>query len=367
MRLNPRVTGDFTGDGARNLHALEEETGRRFFFEGSEGLPLDHFAITQEGTREEVETQAVPFPEGDEVHVHIVEPHMYNVDDAVAKIDGYMIEVVNAIPYVGEKRLVRIEEAGRTGAPRRARRRRGRGGRRRWPSPAPRPPRSAPAGGRGPPPRRRRSAAAEAARRRPSRKPEDGARGGRRATAPGTATTNARIEASAPRPQRRTAPFACQGRSQRVSADTMPRDHYRLRRHQDRRQAVPRRGGQTLLVERLPDDEGAKIALEPLLYSGGKDTLFESADLGRVKVEAKILGHERGPKLRVFKFKPKRGYKRTTGHRQELTRLEVTGITRRPRLVGIEEEDGRGGREWLIRRASAPAATAATPTPSASA
>ena len=36
--------------------------------------------------------------------------------------------------------------------------------------------------------------------------------------------------------------------------------------------------------------------------------------------------HERGPKLRIVKFKPKRGYKRRTGHRQELTRIEVTGI-----------------------------------------
>jgi ribonuclease G len=116
VRINPRVTSYFTGDGARNLHALEEETGRRFFFEGSEGLPLEHFAITQEGTREAIETEAVPFSEGDEVHVHIVEPHMYNDDDAVAKVDGYMIEVVNAIPYVGEKKLVLIEEAGRTGA-----------------------------------------------------------------------------------------------------------------------------------------------------------------------------------------------------------------------------------------------------------
>ena len=41
----------------------------------------------------------------------------------------------------------------------------------------------------------------------------------------------------------------------------------------------------------------------------------------------KIVGHERGPKLRVFKFKPKRGYKRTTGHRSELTRIEVTSIS----------------------------------------
>jgi ribonuclease G len=116
VRLNPRVTQYFTGDGARNLHALEEETGRRFFFEGSEGLPLIHFAVTQEGAREEIEQQAVPFQAGDEVHVHIVEPHMYNEDDAVAKVDGYVIEVVNAIPFVGEKKLVHIEEAGRTQA-----------------------------------------------------------------------------------------------------------------------------------------------------------------------------------------------------------------------------------------------------------
>jgi large subunit ribosomal protein L21 len=85
--------------------------------------------------------------------------------------------------------------------------------------------------------------------------------------------------------------------------------------------------GTTLLVDRLKDDEGAAIDLVPLLYAGGKDTVFEGSDLGRVKVKAKVLTHERGPKLRIFKFKPKRGYKRTTGHRSELTRIEVTGIS----------------------------------------
>jgi large subunit ribosomal protein L21 len=84
--------------------------------------------------------------------------------------------------------------------------------------------------------------------------------------------------------------------------------------------------GTTLLVERLTDDEGAKIALEPLLYADGDKSLFGADDLGKVKVEATVVGHERGPKIRVFKFKPKRGYKRTTGHRQELTRIQVTGI-----------------------------------------
>jgi large subunit ribosomal protein L21 len=83
--------------------------------------------------------------------------------------------------------------------------------------------------------------------------------------------------------------------------------------------------GQTLLVERLPDDEGATVALQPMLYRSD-ETVFDADGLAKVKVEAKIVGHERGEKLRVFKFKPKRGYKRSAGHRQELTRIEVTDI-----------------------------------------
>jgi large subunit ribosomal protein L21 len=83
--------------------------------------------------------------------------------------------------------------------------------------------------------------------------------------------------------------------------------------------------GQSLLIERLPEDDGAKVKLEPLLYVDGSDVV-DGADIGRVTVEARILAHERGPKLRIVKFKPKRGYKRRTGHRQDLTRIEVTGI-----------------------------------------
>jgi ribonuclease G len=116
LQINPRVSAVFTRDGARILRQLEEQTGKWFHFEGSEGLPLDHFAITLEGTRDEVAERALPFREGDEVFVTIVEPHMYNVDDAVAKIDGYIVSVTGGGRHVGEKRLVRIDEVGRTAA-----------------------------------------------------------------------------------------------------------------------------------------------------------------------------------------------------------------------------------------------------------
>ncbi len=116
VRMNPRVSVQFTGDGARVLRQLEEETRKQFYFVGSEGLPIDHFEVLRKGTADEIAEEAIPFAEGDEVMVHVVEPHMYNVDDAVAKIDGYIISVTGGGALVGRKVLVRIDQAGRTEA-----------------------------------------------------------------------------------------------------------------------------------------------------------------------------------------------------------------------------------------------------------
>ncbi len=83
--------------------------------------------------------------------------------------------------------------------------------------------------------------------------------------------------------------------------------------------------GESLLVERLRAEKGSSVTLHPLLYVDGQKVL-DGQDAAKVTVQARVVGHERGPKLRVVKFKPKRGYKRRTGHRQELTRLEVRSI-----------------------------------------
>ena len=103
--------------------------------------------------------------------------------------------------------------------------------------------------------------------------------------------------------------------------------------------------GDSLVVDRLREDEGAKVALEPLLLADGADkTVFEPDDLAKVKVEAVVTGHERGKKIHVLKFKPKRGYRKRTGYRSELTRLEIGEIkllTRKPAAKKkTEAEDG---------------------------
>jgi large subunit ribosomal protein L21 len=120
--------------------------------------------------------------------------------------------------------------------------------------------------------------------------------------------------------------------------------------------------GQSLLVERLPDDDGAKVGLEPLLYVDGAEVI-DGDGLSQVKVEARVVGHERGPKLRVVKFKPKRGYKRRTGHRQELTRLEVTAV----KLAARRSSAKREPRPIAAEPAPTPASAAAPKAPEATA
>jgi ribonuclease G len=116
VQVHPRVAAILIGGGGKPLRELEDETGKVFHFHGTEGSPLDTFAITDEGTRDEIEHRALPFKKGEEVLIRIEEPHMYNIDDAIAKIDGYVISISGGAPFVGDKKLVRIEEVKRTAA-----------------------------------------------------------------------------------------------------------------------------------------------------------------------------------------------------------------------------------------------------------
>jgi large subunit ribosomal protein L21 len=83
--------------------------------------------------------------------------------------------------------------------------------------------------------------------------------------------------------------------------------------------------GSSLLVDRLSAKEGEKVALRAVMFRD-KEIVAEPAELERVKVEAKVAEHLRGPKVKVFKYKPKKGYRRRAGHRSELTKLEVTEV-----------------------------------------
>ncbi len=83
--------------------------------------------------------------------------------------------------------------------------------------------------------------------------------------------------------------------------------------------------GTSLLVDRLDAKEGDKVALRPVMFRDDS-VIAEPKELEKVKVEAKVAEHLRGPKIKVFKYKAKKGYRRRAGHRSELTKLEVTSL-----------------------------------------
>jgi len=115
IRVNPKVAA-LLNDPDSGLLELEKETGKQFHFEGGEALQIDNFELIESGARSMIEERALPFRPGEEVFVKVEEPHMYNADDAVARIDSYIISITGAANVVGERKMVRIESVERASA-----------------------------------------------------------------------------------------------------------------------------------------------------------------------------------------------------------------------------------------------------------
>jgi large subunit ribosomal protein L21 len=86
--------------------------------------------------------------------------------------------------------------------------------------------------------------------------------------------------------------------------------------------------GTELTIERLAADAGSSVTFERVLFVGDGDTVtVGTPTVDGASVSATVLGEELGPKLRIFKFKQKVKYRRTTGHRQHFTRVRIDEIS----------------------------------------
>jgi large subunit ribosomal protein L21 len=87
------------------------------------------------------------------------------------------------------------------------------------------------------------------------------------------------------------------------------------------------RKGESLRVERLAADEGTKVEFDKVLMVGeGEDVKLGTPFVKGGKVSAKVKAHGRGRKIKVVKFKRRKNYLRTQGHRQDYTEVEITSI-----------------------------------------
>jgi large subunit ribosomal protein L21 len=86
--------------------------------------------------------------------------------------------------------------------------------------------------------------------------------------------------------------------------------------------------GQRVTVERLRAADGDEVSFAPVLLVDGETVLATPAELSGAKVTARVVGTEKGPKVRGFVYKAKTRQRRTWGHRQSYDVIEVTAITR---------------------------------------
>ncbi|THE09040.1 50S ribosomal protein L21 [Microbacterium oleivorans] len=84
--------------------------------------------------------------------------------------------------------------------------------------------------------------------------------------------------------------------------------------------------GTIVVLDRQSAKVGDKIELPAVLFVDGDAVTTDADKLAKVKVTAEVVGEERGPKIIIQKFKNKTGYKKRQGHRQDLTRVKITGI-----------------------------------------
>lgn len=85
--------------------------------------------------------------------------------------------------------------------------------------------------------------------------------------------------------------------------------------------------GQRVAVELVGAADGEEVSFTPVLLVDGSTVLATPGELARASVRARVVGEEKGPKVRGFVYKPKTRGRRRWGHRQRYTTIEVTAIT----------------------------------------
>jgi large subunit ribosomal protein L21 len=86
------------------------------------------------------------------------------------------------------------------------------------------------------------------------------------------------------------------------------------------------RAGDVIEVEFMKVDPGSSVEFEPIVVFDDDGKAHVGKDLSKARVVAKLLGDKKGDKIKVFKYRPKSGYRRTQGHRQLLTLLEIEEV-----------------------------------------
>lgn len=85
--------------------------------------------------------------------------------------------------------------------------------------------------------------------------------------------------------------------------------------------------GEKIKVEQIPADIGSEVVLDQvLLVANGDDVTMGTPLVGGATVKAKVISHGRGEKVRIYKMRRRKHYRKSQGHRQNYTEIEILGI-----------------------------------------
>ncbi len=87
--------------------------------------------------------------------------------------------------------------------------------------------------------------------------------------------------------------------------------------------------GSIITVDRIAPDAKNSVSLAPVLFVDGEKVTHDKKELDKVTVTAQVLADLRGPKIVIQKYKNKTGYKKRQGFRSELTKLQITDISKK--------------------------------------
>jgi ribonuclease G len=112
VELNAHVASLLAGAGGARLGEIEEETGRRFFLESREDVPADHLEVLERGPVSKIAPKSLPVEKGEELEVKLAARHEHRPADAVARLNGYVVNVAGAADRLGKTAKVRVQRVG---------------------------------------------------------------------------------------------------------------------------------------------------------------------------------------------------------------------------------------------------------------
>ena len=116
IKLNPSIAAQIIGKGGQNLKNLESLTRKYLAVKSDENLPLDAFIIDAQGDITDIQKASRPFKIGDIIDIEVEKQYSHNRNDALSRVEGYVIQIINGRHYIGKRAKVEVTSISKTSA-----------------------------------------------------------------------------------------------------------------------------------------------------------------------------------------------------------------------------------------------------------